>query len=105
MYKMKVCAENAVVPGRPGNELPQNRSNKTLTQECKLLATRSCDVFLDGYHANDAEKEGNKTVTGRQEFARKESRECDLEWVGYIQFLKGDIAEQASGTTNNSHEF
>jgi hypothetical protein len=70
---MKVCAENFVVPGRPGNELPQNRSNKTLTQECELLVTRLCDVFLDEYHANDAGKEWNKTVTGKQEFARKES--------------------------------
>jgi hypothetical protein len=33
MYKMKVCAENVIVLGRPSNELPQNRSNKTLIQE------------------------------------------------------------------------
>lgn len=105
MYKMKICAENVIVPGRPSNELPQNRSNKTLIQECELLVMRLCDVFLGECHANDAEKESNKTVTGKQEFVRKESRECDLEWAGYIQFLKGNIAEQVSGTTSNSNYF
>ena len=101
MSKMRACAERIVVTDTLANELhPRESSSKTLAEECEMLVRRSWDVYLDEHQAALVEKEWKETVSGMQEVARKEGREHDLEWLGDVQFLKGDNVEQVSDITS-----
>ncbi|CZR67624.1 related to oxidoreductase [Phialocephala subalpina] len=82
--EMKECAESVVV----------DVEGKTLMEECEMLVTRSWDVFLDEEHAGEVEREWIEAASAMREVAKREGRDCELEWLGEVQFVKGENVEK-----------
>ncbi|TVY75570.1 hypothetical protein LSUE1_G004619 [Lachnellula suecica] len=97
MRKMRACAESIFITDSLDDEKGSgSSSSKTVAHECEMLRTRSWDVIIDEQQAADVEKEWSQTVAAMKAAAKEDGRERDLQWLGDVQFLKGEIVEQVT---------